>query len=365
MTARVLFAVTHLMGAGHLVRTLALARAVNAAGGRALVLSGGRPLPQIDTSGVRLVQLPPVAADGLDYRRLLCADGAPVSEAFLARRRDIALDTLRGFDPAILVTETWPFGRSALGTEFAALVRAFRALPGRRRLAVSIRDIPEPPSSAKKAARAAAALGDFDLILTHGDPGLVRFADHWPLAPDHAAKLRATGYVTEPLPAPLRIAEVLVAVGGGVIGRPLLVVAAAAATLSPHPWRILAGGADAAAFAATLPGPAIAEPARADYRARLAGAAASVSLAGYNTVADLLQCRTPAVIVPMAEAGEREQLLRGAALARLGWTVLDIATLTPSRLAEAVEAAIAAGPRPDPGIATDGAARSARLLYQE
>ncbi|RMF40186.1 MAG: glycosyltransferase [Alphaproteobacteria bacterium] len=357
---KVLFAVTHLMGAGHLVRSLALARAVNAAGGQALVLSGGRPLAHLDTAGVELLQLPPLRADGLNYRRLLDEGGEPVDEPWLARRRAAALGALHAFAPDILVTETWPFGRGSLGAEFAALVAAQRARGGR--VFASIRDIPEPPSTERKRLRAETALAGFDGVLVHGDARLGPFTRYWPLSGTAAGLLHHTGYVAEPLPEPIPTEEVLVAVGGGVIGRPLLQIAARAAALSSRPWRLLAGGADAAAFGATLPGPALAEPARADYRARLAGAACSVSLAGYNTVADLLQCATPAVLVPMAEGGEREQALRGQALAGSGFAVLQIGALTPERLAAAVEDAIAAGPRHDGGIVLDGAAASARIL---
>ncbi|HEU0221849.1 MAG TPA: glycosyltransferase, partial [Paracoccaceae bacterium] len=341
MTARVLFAVTHLMGTGHLVRTLAIARAVQAAGGEALVLSGGRPLAHVDAGGVQMVQLPPVMAEGLDYRRLRDAEGRPVTESLRARRLAQALAALRRFDPQVLVTETYPFGRGVLGGEYAALVAAMRALPGGRAVLASVRDIPEPPGRLEKATRAEAALADYDGILVHGDPAFAAFTDHWPLPGWAAARITHTGYVAEPLPPPMPSAEILVAVGGGVAGRRLLGIAAEAAALSPHPWRLLVGGADAAAFAGSLPGPATAEPARPDYRARLGGAACSGSLAGYNTVAALLQCATPAVIVPMAEAGEREQALRGGALARLGLPVLDIAGLTPAALAAAVAAAIA------------------------
>lgn len=357
---RVLFAVTHLMGAGHVVRTLALARAVGAAGGEALVLSGGRPLGHVDRAGVRVIDLPSVAAAGLDYRRLLDAEGRDAGPALLAARREAALAALAGFAPGVLVTETWPFGRGALDAEFAALLAAQAARGGRA--AVSVRDIPEPPSKPAKAARAEAALRGVDLVLAHGDPGLVAFPSVWPLSAGAAEKLRHTGYVAEPMPAAILSEEVLVAVGGGGIGRPLLTLAAGAAALSGRPWRLLVGGADAAGFAAGLPGPARAEPARADYRARLAGAAASVSLAGYNTVADLLGCATPAVIVPMAEGGEREQGIRAAALAARGFAVREIAGLDPAGLAAAVEAAVAAGPRRPAGIARNGAAESARLL---
>ncbi|MEL6234080.1 MAG: glycosyltransferase [Pseudomonadota bacterium] len=357
MTPRILIAVTHLMGSGHLVRMAALARTLTAAGADVRLLAGGRPIAHLDLSDLAVTWLPPVASDGLDYARLLDAEGAAVTPAYLARRRASALAELARVDPHILVTETWPLGRGALREEYTALAAAARA--GGAQLWASLRDIPEPPSP-KKAARAKAALAAFDGLIIHGDRRIYDLTSEWSLP--GGLGLHYAGLIAAPLPAQLPSEEVLVSVGGGAIGRGLLVCAAAAAGLSARPWRLLVGGADAAAFARSLPGPARAEPARADYRARLGGAAASVSLAGYNTVADLLQCATPAVVLPMAEGGEREQIMRGAALAGLGLSVLDAAMLTPKALNRAVEDSIASGPRPATGLPLDGARRAAHLL---
>ncbi|RMH50834.1 MAG: glycosyltransferase, partial [Alphaproteobacteria bacterium] len=355
MSAAIAFLVTHLMGSGHLVRIRAIARAAARRGARVVILSGGRPLPHLGAPDVPFVQLPWVMADGLDYRRLLDPDGRPVDAAFRARMLAAAQAALAAFRPDILVTETWPFGRGALRAEYAALAEAARQTGARR--VVSLRDIPEPSGRAGKLARAVRDLASFDLVLVHGPQGFHDLLADWPLPPGLRNLLRWTGFVAEPLPPPRPGAEVLVAAGSGVAGRELMRIAAAAARLSPRPWRILVGGSDAARFAAGLPGPARAEPVRADYRARLAGAAASVSLAGYGTVTDLLQCATPAVLVPMTEAGQHEQRLRAAALAAHGFAVADPAALDPAGLAAAVEAAIARGPRPPAGLALDGAAR--------
>ncbi len=97
--------------------------------------------------------------------------------------------------------------------------------------------------------------------------------------------------------------------------------------------------------------------------ALLAGAAVSVSQAGYNTAVDLLRCGTPAVLVPFAAGRETEQSLRAAALAEAGLARLVAeADLTPARLAEAVNAALAQ-PLSAPGaVALDGADRTARIV---
>ncbi|QDL90828.1 glycosyltransferase [Paroceanicella profunda] len=359
-TPRVLIAVSHLTGTGHFVRALAIARALSAQGARPLLLAGGRPLPHLDTGGVEIAWLPPLMVTGQDYATLRLPDGTAADAATLAARRAQALAVLARFGPDVLVTETWPFGRGSLRAEFAALSAA---APGRR--AVSLRDIPEPTDKPDKRARAEADLAGFDAILVHGDPALGRMTDHWPLSPGAAALLRETGFVTAPLPAPAPPSgEVLVSVGGGATGRHLLALAAEAARDSARPWRLMVGGADAAEEAARLRGlgPALAEPARADYRARLQGAACSVSLCGYNTATDLLQCTTPAVLVPLTEGGEREQRLRAAALEPFGMALLEGDGLKPAHLLAAVETAIARGPRTPSGIDMNGAARSAEIL---
>lgn len=351
------FLVTHLMGAGHLVRTLALARAVAARGGRARVISGGRPLAQVDAAGVELVQLPWVASDGLDYRRLLGPDGREADAGRLAARRAAILGALEGAEA--LVTELWPFGRRILGDEFRAAVAAM----GDRPVWASIRDVLEPPSKPARVAETLAALEGFRGVLVHGDPAVAPLAASWP-AEEAVRGLVYTGYVSDPAPAAAGPAEVMVAVGGGVIGRRLLGVAAEAAGASRLPWRLRVGGADAAEVCVGLAGrgPAAVEPAAGDYRARLGAAAASVSLCGYNTAVEVALSGTPALLVPMEEAGEREQLIRAGAFARLeGLETARIGDLTPERLAARVEA-LAAGPRRAPALAAEGAVRAAEIL---
>lgn len=364
---RVLFLVCHLTGSGHLARTLALARAVAARGAEALVVSGGRPLPHLDARGVALEQLPPLSVAGLDYATLRDAEGRPADAAWLARRRDRIEAAIRAFRPDRLVVETFPFGRRAIADEFALALDAADAPAF-----VSLRDIPEPPRKPGRAAEAEARLARWSLrVLVHGDPRLAPLALGWPEAERVASRVRHTGYVAEPLPPPGGDPEeALVAVGGGALGSDLLRAAVAAARLGARPWRLRVGGADAAAQAAALMreargAPVSAEPAAPDYRARLGAAAASLSLFGYNTAVDLLQARTPAVIRPMAEGGEREQTLRARAFARLPqFETLD-GPLDPAALHAAVERAAARGRGPAPAVDLDGAGRSAEILLSD
>lgn len=363
---RVLFLVTHLAGSGHLTRTLALADGVIAAGGAALVVSGGRPLAHLAPDRAEVRQLPPLAVAGLDYARLLGPDGAAADAASMAARRARIAEAIRGFAPDVLVTELFPFGRRALAAEFEAALAEATALGARA--VCSVRDIPEPP---RKPARVEEAHGRlrrwFDAALIHGDPEAAPFALGWPRAAEIADLLRPTGYVAAPPPTPCGDpAEVLVAEGGGALGRGLMRAALGAARLSARPWRLRLGGADASAAVAALradaPPNAIVEPAAADYRARLGAAAVSVSRFGYNTAVELLQTGTPAVVAPL-DGAEREQRLRADAFAAAPqFEVLASAAPSPETLAAAVERAAARGRVGGPAVDLSGVETSARLL---
>ncbi len=364
---RIAFLCCHLAGTGHLVRTLALAGAAARRGHAPTVISGGRPLDHLDP-GVPLLQLPPVVVRGLAFTALRMPDGAPVTAAYMQRRAQELARLLAMLRADALVTELYPFGRRVLGAEFRAAIAAARQANPACAILASVRDIPEPKP--QRLAETAARLSeDYDGVLVHGDAAFLPLSTTWPLPARLAPMIHHSGYVGAPMPPPAgpRRPDVLVSVGGGVLGRRLLDLAAAAAARSRRPWHLLVGGADAgdvaAALAAAAPANATVEPARADYRALLASAGASVSLCGYNTAVDLARCTTPALLVPSEEAGECEQLIRARRLAeRPGFRLIRLDELTPDRLAAAAEA-LAAGPaRPPVPLAGDDGSRAIDAL---
>ena len=359
---KVMLVVTSLMGAGHLQRTLILARALAGVGATPMVVSGGRTIPHLDHTGVRLEQLPPVYSDGIDYSRLMTPQGEASAE-WLAVRQARLVELAEDFGPDIVVTELFPFGRRILHAEFLAL---FAALKPGVHVAASIRDVLEPKKKAKRLAETAERLrAHYDLVLVHGEERLTPLALTWPPASELAAMIRYTGYVAAPPPDPIPSDEILVAVGGGVIGDALVAAAIAAARRSDHPWRIRVGGPDAAAriarFVAEARGAAIIESPAPDYRARLGGAACSVSLFGYNTATDIMFAETPAVIAPMAEGEEYEQRIRADAFrGQSGFTIVD--EPTPDALLAAVEVACAGEPPERAAFNLSGADTAASLL---
>ncbi len=369
---RVLIAVTHLLGAGHLTRAAAIGRALAREGHAVTLVSGGRPAPLVRTDGVTLVQLPPVGARVGDLATSRDLADEVASPRHLARRRDLLLATFAELEPDIVATELYPFGRRVLAAEFRALVDAAHAARPRPLVAVSIRDILAQASSvAKRDATHAVLRERYEAILVHADPALVPLEASWPLAPDLTDRLAYTGYVDahdDPLLPARPDGTVLVSGGSSAAAMPLYRAALGAARLVPdRPWRILVGhgvaDAEHETLAAATSGDVIVERARPDFRDLLGRAALFVGQSGYNTVVDLLAAGTPAVLVPFEEGGETEQRLRAVRLAALGLAaMLPEADLTAEALARLVRERLAA-PRPAPArFRLDGAAETARVL---
>lgn len=368
----VLIVVTHLLGTGHLSRALTLGRAFAAAGHDVTIASGGMPAPQLNHSGVTLLQLPPLRSDGTNFTRLLDTTGQEVGADLLAARR-VALSGALSCAPDILITELFPFGRRILADEFLTLLETAKTLPRSPVTFASVRDILAPPSKPSKAVRADEIIAQFyDGVLVHSDPRGTKLQQSWPVSDLLRARLHYTGYVAPvpagPHPDQSGLGEVLVSAGGGAVGTSLFECAIDAARLMPERrWHLLVGGGDAKARIDDLqrlrpPIGTIIEPARPDFRQMLYHASASVSMCGYNTALDLLQAGTKAVLVPFDAGQEVEQGLRAQSLDHLsGMTVLRSADLTARTLCRAVEQVIADPPRAETDLGFDGAAQSVAI----
>jgi predicted glycosyltransferase len=364
--------VQHLLGIGHLRRAALLAQALRAAGFEVTLASGGLPVAGVAVD----VQLPPASAADLSFHTLLDGAGRPVSDEWKRARAARLLEAWRRFHDAgaagALVVELFPFGRRQMRFELVPLLEDARRVARRPLVVCSVRDLLQP-----NPAREAEALSLFeryyDRLLVHGDARLAGFERTFGAAGRLVDKLHYTGYVVQrPSLSNLGSGEVIVSAGGGAVGARLLETALRArrhTLLREATWRLLAGvnasETQIRALAQQAPPGTLVERHRSDFQGLLANCALSISQAGYNTVAEILQARVRSVLVPFAAAGESEQRLRAQALAGRGAAQLvEEAALTPETLADAVNRAVR-GPRPPAGLAElDGARRSAELLRE-
>ncbi len=365
---RIFLHVQHLLGIGHVRRAAVLARTLAASGFDVLLVSGGAPL-RLEIGGARFHQLPPLRARDAGLRALSRLDGSPLDEAFEVERTRTLLELFHAEAPDVLIVEQFPFGRTQLRFELLPLLGAAQARRPKPLIVSSVRDIVRRTMSPQRVREAVDLCRRFDLILIHGDPALIGFDRSFAGWEAIGARAAYTGYVAEGDEATGTegMGEVIVSVGGGAVGSPLLRAAAGAraqGTLADRTWRLLAG-ADPHEPIAAADG-LIVEPARADFRALLRNAALSISQAGYNTVVDTLGCADRAVLVPFGTERETEQPDRARWLAERGLvTCVPAADLSSHTLSAAIEQAMR-GPsiRSFPPFNLDGAATTAALLHR-
>ncbi|KAB0269746.1 glycosyltransferase [Microvirga brassicacearum] len=373
MTKRVLILVTHLLGAGHLTRATALARAFAQAGHSTTLVSGGMRTSVAMPDDVIFVQLPPVQTRGTNFSALLDDGGRPVTPAFLAERCDYLLETVNRVRPDILITELFPFGRRVLADEFLAVLREAHLMRPRPLVLSSIRDILVAPTKPERVTQAVSRIDEFyDAVLVHGDPAVAPLDMSWPVDDRLRPLLRYTGYVDEAaVTTPqARRAGIIVSGGSSAASLPLYRSALAAAQIVTRTsWRVLVGRGiadeDFRALQRAAPGHVTVERARPDFRQLLAGADVSISQAGYNTSVDILRSGVRAILVPFEAGHETEQRQRAECLQQAGLAqVLPEDRLDARSLADAVTSQLEKQLPPSHSIALDGAHETLRITAE-
>ncbi len=373
---RVFFYVQHLLGIGHLRRAATITRAMAARGLEVTIASGGGEIPGIDFAGARFIQLPATRAADLYFKKLLDDDGAPIDEAWKARRREALLAAYRDSDPHVVLVELFPFGRRQMRFELLPLLDEARARNPRPVIASSVRDILVAQRKPERNEEMLERVNRyFDHVLVHGDPDFIPFERTFPHARKIAGKIHYTGYVVDRTgrsrgDTAAGRGEVIVSAGGGAVGLALLHAAIEAqelTTAAGRTWRVLVG--------VTVPEPeyrdiaalgrdgVVVERARADFTTLLTNCDLSISQGGYNTLMEVLEAGTRAVIVPYAGGIETEQTLRAREMAKLGaFQLVNEDDLSPRIIARAADAALAGPPTSNAGLDTAGAEKTADLV---
>ena len=338
---RFLFYCNEMVGLGHLRRTLTIVDALTRAHRdvTALIITGSPAEPVFRV---------PERTDTLKLPvRTRDAEGNPRSRLVLDTeelrrlRAHLALAAALAFAPDVAVVDKLPLG---LDRELEPTLTALAA-GGRCRLALGLRDIED------SAAHVHRKWGDgmrdairqlYDAILVYG-PGWTPDAIDCMGWDPFEVPIWHVGYVGSPVPEARADADgdgyLLATSGAGYDGYELL--AALARTIRDDPLPC-----DTVMVAGPLRDPR--ELARLrdlvaglrirlyDYRTDLpqliAGARAVVSMAGYNTVGEIMRTRRPALLVPRVRPSE-EQLIRARLVERrAGQQVIHPDELEPGRL---------------------------------
>jgi predicted glycosyltransferase len=285
-------------------------------------------------------------------------------------RRGVIETAVLGFAPDLMIVD-----KRAAGID-GELLESLRELRRRRlpvKIVLGIRDILDAPQATRLSLKRARDMRTiaryYDEVWIYGEQSIFDAVAEYGFPPEVAQKTRYCGYLKRPR-RPSQPHEgpphVLVTTGGGEDGTELIETYLDGLSALPR---------SVALRSTVVFGPQMPEPSRARLRARFgamadvtlldfepdlggcyAAADLVVSMAGYNTVCELLSCAMRAVLVPRSQP-VAEQLLRARLLASLGlFDVIEPAELAPDRLLTTVLAALARPPSPVP-MALDGLPR--------
>ena len=377
---RILFHVQHLRGVGHYVRIGEIAKAL-ARRHDVVLIDGGIPVPRPWPKQVVTLPMPRIRRERGEFVPL---ENTSEIGAVMQTRGEILQEAVRTLVPDFVIVEHYPFSRWFIGDEVGRMIMEARsANPGVRALC-SMRDIHRRSvreGSDEEFAREVTSRlrAHFDMILVHGDPALITLERQFPFVASTGLPLAYTGIVSEkPVatePDAIRAATggapfVLTSVGGddrtNLLERTLKAWQWLRARGHFEGWKLvlclgLSGSADRLAELAKQQGDdVILRPFAADFLSWLHAARLSVSGAGYNTCANLLETRVRAVLVPDPETSD--QVTRAMLLAaRQIMTIAAEAASAEEELAKAMLECLQGIPsRHD--IALDGAERTCALI---
>ena len=372
MTRRVMFYVQHLLGIGHVKRAASLAKGMAESGLDVTVVLGGMAVADVDFGFAKCVFLPSARALDQTFSTIVDVNGQPINPTWKTARCHQLLAIYDDIKPDVLMVELFPFGRRAFRFELLPLLDRAR---NDCFITCSVRDVLVQKNDDVKTRQAIDWVKHyFNLVLVHGDPRFIGFAETFPAASEIEHLIRYTGYVVDrPNMSDGSLAgldEIIISTGGGAVGAELIETALLAQPISPHKnrkWRILAGHNlsenQFQRFKNQAPSGVIVERARPDFHTLLNNAAVSVSQGGYNTVMDILVSQCRAVIVPFAEAQESEQTYRARKFADLGRLVMiGQANLTAETLNLAIEQAIKSVSCPLEGPDLNGVDKTIEIL---
>ncbi len=375
---KILYYCQHVLGVGHVHRSLEICRACSAAHQVKMIIGG----PDIDLGSepFSLLRLPGLQMDDQFSRLISCDPGVDLDQVKEMRQEQL-LAFFHEFTPDCLVLELYPFGRKAFRFELTPLLEAARQTPCT--VACSLRDIlvEKKVDRLMHEERAVKTLNKyFDALFVHADPKIVPIEATFGLADQIEVPLYYTGFIT---PQPRKDARsvlrcsinlndedklIVASIGSGSVGSHLLEAVAAAAQImncQEHVHLNIFTGpyCDVAAYRrlAEAQRPNLAVERFSDrFIDWLAAADLSVSMAGYNTSMNIMAAGVPALMLPFEQ--NFEQRLRVEKLtAEHPIRMLEENDLTAKRLARIMTSQLQEA-RYKTAIDLDGARQTCRII---
>jgi predicted glycosyltransferase len=332
---KLMFYCQHLLGIGHLVRSLEIVRGL-ANDFQICFVNGGEIVRDLSIpQGIEIVNLPAIKTDS-EFQELQVVDSNYDLAKVQELRKQELLNLLQKFQPDILAIELFPFGRRQFSFELIPLLEEIKQKYPDTKVVCSLRDIiirkKEPNKHEEKVIQLMNKY--FDLLLIHGDRSFLPLEETFSRVKDINCPVRYTGYVVQEenytdtaIDTPNK-PSIVVSVGGGRFGHELLECVVRTASILetkiPHQIQIFTG-----CFIPEAKFLELQELAQKTnnlnlkkYTNNLLGylkaADLSISMGGYNTTMNILTTGVRAMILPFTGNGDREQTIRAEKLEKLG-----------------------------------------------
>ena len=373
---RLMIYVQNLLGIGHLRRAAGISRAAVERGFDVRFVSGGFPVKDLNIGGAEFYQIPPVRSLDGDFKTLVAENDKEIDDLWRNKRRKLLLDLFEKIQPQILLTELFPFGRRQFRFELIPLLTKAQEAKCCSQVVCSMRDILVTKPRHDRNLEIVETLENFyQKILVHGDRKVISLAETFPLEKRISHLIEYTGYVLTPEhigdTGKDGTGEIIVSAGGGAVGfatLPKIFELRNKVTVRDFPWRFVTGPHMPpkifGELSAKETNDTFVERSRPDLPAVISRAKLSISQAGYNTIAELMNAGTPAVVVPYEGGVETEQRLRSDLLAKRSLLqVVDENELNVNNLNNAIYQALNTKPVKKLNVSLDGASSTANLLW--
>jgi predicted glycosyltransferase len=361
---RLLFYCQHILGMGHLVRSMEIVRGLSQ-DFEVCFINGGEVIENFQIpAGVEMINLPGIKTDS-EFKVLQTVDPAKDLAEVQAFRAQQLLQIYTHYQPDIFMVELFPFGRRKFSFELLPLLDAIQAEGRRTKVVCSLRDIVVTKQNQAKHEQKVCDLANkyFDLVLVHGDPKFQPLEASFSRVADLTCPVHYTGFVVQspaspsreslPIPQP----SILVTVGGGRFGHELLdCVVETAPMLADHllhhiqvftgPFYPEAKFTQLQAKSANCDNLTI-ERYTPDLLNYMQAADLSISMSGYNTTMNVITTGVRSMLLAFTGNDDQEQTIRAQRLGELGAVqVIQPEELAPSRFASKVMHYLQTQPQP-------------------
>ncbi|SLM28038.1 putative glycosyl transferase family protein [Desulfamplus magnetovallimortis] len=379
----------HVLGVGHFFRALEICRAMK--GHDVVLITGGAPVESILPENVREIRLPPLMMDR-NFSGIYSHDRDKSVEQAKSERRDFFYRCFIEERPDILIVELYPFGRKAFRFELDPVLKGIcnGTLPPCR-VVCSLRDIlVEKDDVESYEKRVIKTLNQyFDALLVHSDPDFLRLDTTFSRMDEITVPVHYTGFVASmpdrgktlselwPLPAgsDASCQRIIVSVGGGNVGRELLIAVVNTIALINRSEgfrnrkkifvKLFSGhfmDDETFSFLKQFESEFV-QVSRftSDFLNLMSLSDLSISMAGYNTCMNILASGVPAIVWPFDQ--NREQRLRATLLSyRHPIKVLSDDDLAPEKFSVIIQEILDTSNKGRVKINLSGAVNSARLI---